>query len=103
MDGASTLRILWSVILPLSKPALATTAIFTFQYAWNDFMGPLIYLHRQQLYTITLGLHFFRSTYTIRWAYLMAASLATTLPVVLVFFLAQRAFVEGITLSGLKG
>jgi multiple sugar transport system permease protein len=103
VDGASLPRILWHIILPLSMPALATMAIFTFQGTWNDFLGPLIYLHRQSLYTVSLGLHFFRATYTVRWAYLMAASLVTVLPVIVVFALAQRAFVEGITVSGIKG
>ena len=103
IDGANTLQILWRVILPLSLPALATVAIFTFQAAWNDFLAPLIYLQKPDLYTVTLGLQFFRSTYTTNWAYLMAASLVTSLPVIVVFFLAQRYFIEGITLSGVKG
>ena len=103
VDGASIPRIIWHIILPLAKPALATTAIFTFQSTWNDFLAPLIYLHKQSLYTITLGLHFFRSTYTVKWGYLMAASLITVLPVIVMFFAAQKAFVEGIALSGLKG
>jgi ABC-type glycerol-3-phosphate transport system permease component len=91
------------VILPISKPALATVAIFSFQAAWNDFLPPLIYLHKQTLYTISLGLSFFRSTYDIRWGYLMAAALVTMLPMVIVFFLAQRLFIQGIALTGLKG
>jgi ABC-type glycerol-3-phosphate transport system permease component len=103
MDGANLLQILWRIILPISTPALATVAIFTFQASWNDFLPPLIYLQKPELYTVTLGLQFFRSTYTTNWAYLMAASLATSLPVIVVFFLAQRYFVEGITLSGIKG
>jgi ABC-type glycerol-3-phosphate transport system permease component len=103
MDGANRLQTLWYVILPLSKPALATVAIFTFQTAWNDFIAPLIYLHDRSLYTITLGLDFFRSSYDINWAYLMAASLVTMLPVVLIFFLAQRYFIEGVNLGGVKG
>jgi multiple sugar transport system permease protein len=103
VDGANTVQTLWHVILPLSKPALATVAIFTFQASWNDFLGPLIYLHDQSKYTVSLGLNFFRSSYDIRWAYLMAASLVTMLPVILVFFLAQRSFIEGITLTGTKG
>ncbi len=103
IDGANTLQILWRVILPLSMPAVATVAIFTFQAAWNDFLAPLIYLQKPELYTVTLGLQFFRSTYTTNWAYLMAASLVTSLPVIVVFFLAQRYFIEGITLSGVKG
>ncbi len=103
IDGANTLQILWRVILPLSLPALATVAIFTFQASWNDFLSPLIYLQKPDLYTVTLGLQFFRSTYTTNWAYLMAASMVTTAPVILVFFVAQRYFIEGITLTGVKG
>ncbi len=103
IDGANLLQILFRIMLPLSAPALATVAIFSFQAAWNDFMAPLIYLQKPDLYTVTLGLQFFRSTYTTNWAYLMAASLVTTLPVIVIFFLAQRYFVEGITLGGVKG
>lgn len=103
MDGANLLQILFRIMLPLAAPALATVAIFSFQAAWNDFLAPLIYLQKPDLYTVTLGLQFFRSTYTTNWAYLMAASLVTTLPVVVIFFLAQRYFVEGITLGGVKG
>lgn len=103
VDGANTLQIIWHVILPISIPALATVAIFSFQAAWNDFLPPLIYLHDQSKYTISLGLNFFRSSYDVRWAYLMAASLVTMLPVIIVFFLAQRQFIKGITVTGLKG
>ncbi len=103
IDGANTAQIIWHIILPLARPALATVAIFTFQATWNDFLAPLIYLHNPQSYTVTLGLQFFRSSYTTNWAYLMAASLVTMLPVVLVFLLAQRLFIEGIALTGIKG
>lgn len=103
IDGAGTVRIIRHIILPLSLPALATVAIFTFQGAWNDFLPQLIYLQNPQNFTITLGLQFFRTSYTTSWAYLMAASLATMLPVVMVFLLAQRMFIEGITLTGMKG
>jgi multiple sugar transport system permease protein len=103
VDGANTLQILWHIILPISTPAMATVAIFTFQTTWNDFLAPLIYLHDQTKYTISLGLNFFRSSYDVRWAYLMAASLVTMLPVILVFFLAQRQFIKGISITGLKG
>jgi len=102
MDGANTLQILRYIILPLSRPALATVAIFTFQAAWNDFLGPLIFLHEQSKYTVTLGLSFFRGAYTINWAYLMAASLVITLPVVVVYLIFQRAFIEGIAFTGSK-
>jgi multiple sugar transport system permease protein len=103
VDGANVLQIIWHIILPISMPALATVAIFSFQAAWNDFLPPLIYLHDQSKYTVSLGLSFFRGSYEVRWAHLMAASLATMLPVILVFFLAQRQFVKGITVTGLKG
>lgn len=103
MDGANILQTLWHVILPLSLPAIATVAIFTFQFTWNDFLAPLIYLHDQSHYTVALGLNFFRSSYQVQWALLMAASLVTMLPVIIVFFLAQRLFIEGISLTGVKG
>lgn len=103
IDGANLLQILWWIFLPMALPAMATVALFTFQAAWNDFMGPLIYLQRPELYTFTLGLQFFKSTYTTNWAYLMAASLVAVLPVMVVFFLAQRYFVEGLSLGGIKG
>jgi ABC-type glycerol-3-phosphate transport system permease component len=103
IDGANTLQTIWHVILPLVGPAIATVAIFTFQEAWRDFLPPLIYLHDQTKYTVSLGLSFFRSSYDIRWNYLMAASLVTMLPVVVVFFVAQKSFIEGITLTGIKG
>ncbi len=102
IDGANTAQIIWYIVLPISRPALATVAIFTFQGTWNDFLGPLIYLQNQQLYTVTLGLNFFRSTYDVKWAWLMAASLVTMLPLLVVFFLAQRLFIRGISLTGVK-
>jgi ABC-type glycerol-3-phosphate transport system permease component len=103
IDGANTFQIIWHVILPIVRPAIATVAIFTFQSTWNDFLAPLIYLHDQSKYTVSLGLSFFRSNYDVQWAYLMAASLTVTLPIILVFFLAQKTFIEGITLTGTKG
>jgi ABC-type glycerol-3-phosphate transport system permease component len=103
IDGAGTIQIIWHVILPLSRPALATVAIFTFQATWNDFLAPLIYLQNPQSYTVTLGLQFFRTSYTTSWSYLMAASLVTMLPMVIVFLFAQRLFIDGIALTGMKG
>lgn len=103
IDGANTPQIIGRIMAPMAMPALATVTIFTFQATWNDFLAPLIYLQRPELYTVTLGLQFFRSTYTTNWAYLMAASLVTTLPVIVVFFAAQHYFIEGITLTGVKG
>jgi multiple sugar transport system permease protein len=103
LDGANLPQIILYIIVPLAKPALATVAIFTFQASWNDFLAPLIYLHDQSLYTVSLGLSFFRSTYDINWAYLMAASLVTMLPILAVFIFAQRYFIDGINLTGIKG
>jgi ABC-type glycerol-3-phosphate transport system permease component len=102
LDGAGTLQVLLNVILPLSRPALATVAIFTFQAAWNDFLGPLIFLHDQSLYTLQLGLSLFRGAYNVQWAYLMAASLVVTLPVIAIFFIAQKTFIEGVGFTGTK-
>ncbi len=103
IDGANTLQILRFVILPISTPALATVVIFTFQASWNDFLQPLIFLQDQSRYTLTLGLNFFRGSFQVQWSYLMAASLVVVLPVVIVFFLAQRLFIQGIAMSGTKG
>lgn len=103
IDGANTVQTIWHVLLPVMRPAIATVAVFGFQAAWTDFLPPLIYLHDQSKYTISLGLSFFRSSYDVRWSYLMAASLVTMLPMVAVFFVAQRSFIEGITLTGIKG
>ncbi|MEJ5202471.1 MAG: carbohydrate ABC transporter permease [Anaerolineales bacterium] len=103
IDGASHLQILWRIILPISKPALAAVAIFNFQGVWNDFLYPLVFLHRHTNFTIALGLNFFRSSYSIQWGNLMAASMMALLPMVVVFFFAQRYFIEGISFSGIKG
>jgi multiple sugar transport system permease protein len=103
IDGASRLQILWRIMIPLSKPALAAIAIFNFQGVWNDFLQPLIFLHDHSKFTIALGLNFFRSSYDVHWGYLMAASLVAMLPMVIVFFLAQKQFIEGISFSGIKG
>jgi ABC-type glycerol-3-phosphate transport system permease component len=103
IDGANRFQILWKVIVPLSKPALAAIAIFNFQGVWNDFLYPLVFLHKQTNYTIALGLNFFRSTYTVHWGWLMAASIVALLPMVIIFFFAQRYFIQGITFTGIKG
>lgn len=99
MDGANTFQILWYIILPLARPALATVTVFTFQAVWNDFLAPLIYLHDQRKYTLMLGLSFFRGSYEVNWAYLMAASLVISLPVIAVFFFSQRPFLRGLAAS----
>jgi len=107
IDGASSFRVFWNIMLPLSKPALATVAIFAFIEHWNEFFGPLIYLNSTSMYTISIGLRYFQSTALTgdvpQDAVLMAASLIVAAPPLLLFFLAQRFFVEGIVTTGLKG
>ena len=103
IDGANALQALYHVLLPLARPALAAVAIFQFLGAWNDFLGPLIFLNDQRLYTLALGINFFKSQHLVQWNLLMAASLVVMLPCVALFFAAQRYFIEGITLTGVKG
>lgn len=103
IDGANTLQILRHVMLPLSKPALATIGIFTFWWTWNSFFEPYVYLSSIKNFTVSLGLGFFKSQYTYTFHLLMAASVITILPIITIFFFAQRYFIEGIQLSGLKG
>jgi ABC-type glycerol-3-phosphate transport system permease component len=103
IDGCSLLGIYWRIVLPLVKPALAAVAIFTFMGTWNDFMGPLIYVNDQRLYPLALGLFDFRTLHGGDFGLLMAASTLMTLPVVAVFFLAQKYFIQGVTLTGMKG
>ncbi len=105
LDGAGRLQILLRVILPLSRPALATIAIFTFWWTWNSFLDPLIYVSRQQHYTITLAMNTFNQQYARSAGYydrILAGSVLTLLPMVIIFVLAQRQFIEGIQMQGLK-
>lgn len=103
IDGCSEFGQFWRMMLPLSKPALTTVAIFQFQWTWNDFLGPLIYISSQSKKTIALGLQDFYKTHTVEWQQLMAASTLMVLPVILLFFFLQRYFIEGIALTGSKG
>jgi ABC-type glycerol-3-phosphate transport system permease component len=105
IDGASELRIWWNIVTPLTAPALAAISIFTFQGAWEDFMGPLLYLQSEQNYTLQLGLRQFEFAAggAPNWSWLMAASLVVMLPVVVVFVAFQRFFIEGVTLTGMGG
>jgi len=103
IDGAGYFTIYRKIILPLSKPAIASVAIFQFMGAWNDFFGPLVYLNQMEKYPLSLALYAFRGVYSTDWHYLMAASVVITLPCLIVFFLAQRYFIQGITLTGMKG
>jgi ABC-type glycerol-3-phosphate transport system permease component len=104
MDGASLFRIFWDIYMPLSKPALAALVIFTFQGAWNDLLHPLVYMPAVPNTTLTVGLAFFQQQLTLggKFTVLMAGALISILPLVIVFFLAQKQFIEGIALSGVK-
>jgi multiple sugar transport system permease protein len=103
IDGCSEWRIFWRIILPLCKPVLATAALFHFLYAWNDFIGPLLYLTRKETFPLSLALQSFQSQIgSVEWNYLMAASAVTTLPVILLFFFAQKTFIRGIATTGSK-
>ncbi|CDN43735.1 sugar ABC transporter ATP-binding protein [Paenibacillus sp. D9] len=103
IDGASTLGILVRIILPLTIPAIITVAILQFNGVWNDFMTPLLYLNKPELYTLALGINFFKSENNVQWNFLMTASVVTMLPSLLFYFLGQKYFVESITLTGMKG
>ena len=103
MDGCGEFRIYWRIVLPLSRPVMATVAIFTFLANWNDFIGPLLYLHSDSKKTIALGLSTFLGLYSTNWELLMAAATVVTVPALLLFLLAQRYFVEGVVLTGLQG
>ena len=104
VDGCGELRILVSVFLRLAKPAIAAVALFEFLFCFNDFFGPLLYTSESSSnWTLSLGLAQFRTVYQVQWNLTMAATLLFMAPVIIVFFLAQRAFVEGVTLTGVKG
>jgi multiple sugar transport system permease protein len=103
VDGASYLRIYWQIMLPLAGPSVAAVSIFSFVAHWNDFLHPLIYTNSPELRTLALGLRFFLGEHTSQWSMLMAASVVMLLPVLMLFFSAQRYFIQGIHLSGLTG
>ena len=103
IDGASDARIYLQIMMPLCKPAITTVAIFTFMGNWSDFMGPLLYSNKAEMYTISIGLQAFVQTHYIEWGLLLAASAIFTVPIIILFFMAQRYFIEGITITGIKG
>jgi multiple sugar transport system permease protein len=103
IDGCSSWGIFWRIIMPLSKPALMAVSIFVFNATWNEFLAPLIYLHSPQNYTIALGLRQFQSEHGPEWHLVMAASLLTMVPVLVLFFFGQRYFMRGIVFTGVKG
>lgn len=102
IDGATKLQVLRKIIIPLSKPALATLAIFTFMGSFNDFIWSLIVINSEDMNTVQLGLAIFRDRYLTQWDLLMAGSVTAVMPILIVFFFAQKYFIQGITLSGLK-
>ena len=103
IDGASEFRIFWQICIPLARPALATVAIFAFLAAWNDFIGPLIFLTDSRLYTLSIGAHMIRSDIQPNWELLLALGVVMVTPVLIIFFLLQKYFIQGIALSGIKG
>ncbi len=102
VDGANEWQIFTQIVLPLSRPVLATITVFTFLYAWNDFTGPLLFLHSPRNFTMALGLQDFQGQKTIIWNQLMAAATVFTLPIIVAFFFAQKTFIQGIKLTGSK-
>lgn len=102
IDGASEAQVMRFVVLPLAKPALTVVAIFAFIAAWNDFLGPMIYLQDDSKYTLAIGLQMFRSTHAVSLNLLMAASFLSVLPIIVLFVLFQRAFIDGITVGSIK-
>jgi ABC-type glycerol-3-phosphate transport system permease component len=112
IDGCGTFRIYWNIVVPLSAPALATIAIFSFQTKWNQFFEPLIYINKVDILPLAVGVRMFSSAAlmpgggvsgNISWSHLLAATVVMVLPIVIVFFVAQRAFIQGIVVSGVKG
>lgn len=102
MDGANTLRVIWNVILPLARPAVATLALFAFLFAWNDFLWPLIVLNSPENFTVPLGIANFSGKYGTRWTLLMAATVSATIPAVLAFLAMQRSLIRGLVTGGIN-
>lgn len=103
VDGAGEFRIFWQIMLPQVRPALMVVGVFTFVWTWHDFFGPLIYLSDETMYPLSLGLFAFQAQRSTEWALLMGASTLVTIPLILVFAFTQRYFLQGITLTGIKG
>lgn len=103
IDGAGYLRIYWTVILPLSRPILATVGIIKFIWVWNDYQNPLIFLYNEKLYPITLGMQYFKTEYSENYAVMMMAALSAIIPLLIVFIILQRHVISGISLGGVKG
>ncbi len=103
IDGANSLRILWQIVVPLSRPAIITVSIFSFLQHYNEFLSPLLYLNTVEHFPMALGMRMFQGTYTNNWPLMMAASAVFILPTIILFLIAQRHFIQGIQLTGLAG
>lgn len=102
IDGCSRFRIYWKIMLPIARPGMATLTIFTFVSIWNEFFDPLIFINTRELMTLPLGLSLFTDEVGTSWHYLMSATVMATVPLLIVFFMAQKRFIEGVAMTGLK-
>lgn len=102
IDGCSRFRIYWTIMLPIARPGMATLTIFTFVSIWNEFFDPLIFINTRELMTLPLGLSLFTDEVGTSWHYLMSATVMATVPLLIVFFMAQKRFIEGVAMTGLK-
>ncbi len=103
IDGCSEFRIFRKIFMPICRPAVLTIVIFQLLASWNDFTGPLIYLQQSKMYTLQIGLQQFQSAHLTLWPMMMAAAVLISLPIIILFFIAQKRFMEGITFTGIKG
>lgn len=103
IDGCGILGVFFRIVLPMSKPALGITAIFAFSWSWNEFLGPLIYLSKMETFPLALALSYLRSTYRVLWSELMVTSFIAMLPPLVLFVVAQRYYIQGIVITGVKG
>ena len=103
IDGCGVLGLFFRIMSPLSKPALGITAIFSFSWSWNEFLGPLIYLSKMETFPLSIALSFLRGTYRVLWSELMVVSFIAMLPPLILFFIAQRSYIQGIVITGVKG
>ncbi|HEV8638583.1 MAG TPA: carbohydrate ABC transporter permease [Chloroflexota bacterium] len=103
IDGAGHFRIYWQIFVPLAQPALATLAVFVFMGSWNDLVGPVIYLSDREKMTLTVGLAMFKGFNVVRWHLVMAGAVINVIPILIIYVLAQKYFVQGVALSGIKG
>lgn len=102
IDGCNRFRIYWQIMLPIARPGMATLTIFTFVTIWNEFFDPLIFINTRELMTLPLGLSLFTDEIGTSWHYLMSATVMATVPLLIVFFMAQKRFIEGVAMTGLK-